>query len=52
MPNIETVKVVAELSQVWQAARLDPRPVTDVDAVLDRLERKYREIAEAADSKT
>ena len=39
---------VAELRQVWQEAMRDKRPGADVDDVLDRLERKYQAIADAA----
>ena len=37
---------VAELRQVWQEAMRDQRPGVDADSVLDRLERKYRAIAD------
>ena len=52
MTNIEQLKVVADLQQVWQQALLDTRPTADADDVLDRLERKYQDIADEADSKT
>ena len=39
---------VVELRQVWQEAMHDKRPGADVDDVLDRLERKYQAIADAA----
>ena len=39
---------VVELRQVWREAMLDKRPGADVDDVLDRLERKYQAIADAA----
>ena len=39
---------VVELRQVWQEAMRDKRPGADVDDVLDRLERKYQAIADAA----
>ena len=39
---------VAELRQVWQEALRDKRPGADVDDVLDRLERKYQAVADAA----
>ena len=39
---------VVELRQVWQEAMRDKRPGSDADDVLDRLERKYQAIADAA----
>ena len=39
---------VVELRQVWQEAMRDKRPGADADDVLDRLERKYQAIADAA----
>ena len=39
---------VVDLSLVWREAMLDKRPGADVDDVLDRLERKYQAIADAA----
>jgi antitoxin ParD1/3/4 len=39
---------VAELRQLWQQARADSRPSLDPDSVLDRLERKYQAMADAA----
>ncbi len=39
---------VVELRQVWQEALRDKRSGADVDAVLDRLERKYQAIADAS----
>ena len=39
---------VVELRQVWQEALRDKRPGSDADDVLDRLERKYQAIADAA----
>jgi antitoxin ParD1/3/4 len=41
---------VVELRQVWQEAMRVKRPGADVDDVLDRLERKYQAIADAAGS--
>jgi hypothetical protein len=39
---------VVELRQVWQEALSDKRPGSDADDVLNRLERKYQAIADAA----
>lgn len=39
---------VAELRQLWQEARKDSSPGVTADGVLDRLERKYQAIADAA----
>jgi antitoxin ParD1/3/4 len=39
---------IAELRQLWQEAVHDGTPGAAVDEVLDRLERKYQAIAEAA----
>jgi antitoxin ParD1/3/4 len=39
---------VAELRALWQEAINDKRPGVAADDVLDRLERKYRAIADAA----
>lgn len=39
---------VVEMRQVWQDAMRDKRPGSDADDVLDRLERKYQAIADAA----
>ena len=39
---------VVELRQVRQEALSDKRPGSDADDVLDRLERKYQAIADAA----
>lgn len=39
---------VAELRQVWQEALKDKTPGVSADEVLDRLERKYQAIADAA----
>ena len=39
---------VAELRQLWQQAMQDKTPGVPMDDVLDRLERKYQTIAEAA----
>ena len=41
---------VAELRQLWQEALQDGIPGVAADAVLDRLERKYQDIADAADT--
>jgi antitoxin ParD1/3/4 len=38
---------VAELRQLWQAALDDKAPGVSADQVLDRLERKYKAIADA-----
>lgn len=40
---------VEQLRQLWQAARQDARPGVPADDVLDRLERKYQAMTEAAD---
>ena len=40
---------IAELRQLWQEALRDQSPGTPAAQVLDRLERKYRAIADAAD---
>ncbi|MES2392784.1 MAG: type II toxin-antitoxin system ParD family antitoxin [Acidobacteriota bacterium] len=37
-----------ELRQVWKAARKKNGPYVPVDEVMDRLERKYQAIADAA----
>ena len=39
---------VAELRELWQQAQHDKSPGGRVDDVLDRLERKYQTIADAA----
>ena len=39
---------VDELRRLWLQARKDKRPGVRPDAVLDRLERKYQAIADAA----
>ena len=39
---------VVELRQIWQDAMRDKRLGADSDDVLDRLERKYQAIADAA----
>ena len=39
---------VAELRQLWQQAMQDKTPGVPMDEVLERLERKYQAIAEAA----
>jgi antitoxin ParD1/3/4 len=39
---------VDELRQVWQQALNDPRPAVAADEVLDRLERKYQSMVNAA----
>lgn len=39
---------VVELRQVWQEAMRDKRPGADAEDVLDRLERKYQALADAA----
>jgi antitoxin ParD1/3/4 len=39
-----------ELRQVWQEALRDTSPGVPADEVLDRLERKYQAIADAAES--
>ena len=41
-------KEMEELRHVWQTARADETPGVGVDEVLDRLERKYQAIAQAA----
>lgn len=42
---------VEQLRQLWQEARLDTRPGVPADDVLDRLERKYQALADAAGRK-
>ena len=42
---------ITELRQLWQEAMQDKTPGVPVDEVLNRLERKYQAIADAADSK-
>lgn len=42
---------LAELRQLWQEAMHDKAPGVAADEVLDRLERKYQAIAEAAGTK-
>ncbi len=39
---------LAELRQLWQQARADNSPGVPADEVLDRLERKYHALADAA----
>jgi antitoxin ParD1/3/4 len=39
---------IEELRQVWKQAQEDKTPGVPVDEVLDRLERKYQALAEAA----
>ncbi len=39
---------LAELRKLWQQAQHDKSPGERVDAVLDRLERKFEAIADAA----
>jgi len=39
---------VEELRRVWQEARANKTPGIPADAVLDRLERKYQAISDAA----
>ena len=39
---------VAELRQLWQQARADDTPGVPADEVLDRLERKYQALVNAA----
>jgi antitoxin ParD1/3/4 len=41
---------VAELRKLWQEARQDKTPGIAADEVLDRLERKYQALADAAGS--
>ena len=41
---------VAELRDLWRAALRDPTPGVAADEVLDRLERKYQAIADAANT--
>ena len=41
---------VAELRQVWREAQHDKRPGMSANDVLDRLERKYQAIVDAAGS--
>ena len=43
---------VVELRQLWQDARRDRRPGVSADDVLDRLERKYQALADAAGAAT
>ena len=42
----------AELRELWQQAQHDASAGERVDAVLDRLERKYQAIADAASAPT
>lgn len=42
---------VEQLRQLWQEARQDTRPGVPADDVLDRLERKYQALADAAGRK-
>ena len=42
---------ITELRQLWQEAMQDKTPGISVDEVLNRLERKYQAIADAAGSK-
>ena len=42
---------MTELRQLWQEAMQDKTPGVPVDEVLNRLERKYQAIADAAGSK-
>lgn len=42
---------VEQLRQLWQEARQDTRPGVQADEVLDRLERKYQAMTEAAGRK-
>lgn len=42
---------ITELRQLWQEAMQDKTPGVSVDEVLNRLERKYQVIADAAGSK-
>lgn len=42
---------VEQLRQLWQEARQDTRPGVPADDVLDRLERKYQAMADAAGRK-
>lgn len=39
---------IAELRQLWQQARSDKAPGIPADEVMDRLERKYQAMADAA----
>jgi antitoxin ParD1/3/4 len=39
---------IAELRQLWQQARANTSPGVPADEVLDRLERKYQALADAA----
>jgi antitoxin ParD1/3/4 len=39
---------LAELRQLWQQARADQSPGVPAEEVLDRLERKYQALADAA----
>jgi antitoxin ParD1/3/4 len=39
---------VAELRQLWREALSDNSPAADAEGVLERLERKYQAIADAA----
>ena len=41
---------VAELRDLWRESLRDPTPGVAVDEVLDRLERKYQAIADAANT--
>ena len=42
---------VEQLRQLWQQARQDTRPGVPADEVLDRLERKYQAMVDAAGRK-
>jgi antitoxin ParD1/3/4 len=42
---------IEQLRQLWQEARQDARPGVSADDVLDRLERKYQAMANAASRK-
>ena len=41
---------IAELRQLWQEARAETTPGVPAEEVLDRLERKYQAMTDAADS--
>jgi len=43
---------VAELRQLWQQALSDKSPAIPAEEILDRLERKYQAIADAAGTGT